>query len=576
MMEKPCRSSKQPVSGDCKVCPHCGAHLKLGGRIAEALKWAGGIATVVSLILGVNSLVGLYQGQLEKREAVAELAAAANQLRLDSDFERSWQLYDQAQKLEPGSRLVRRGQERLVIDWLPNVHITGDETFTAIVNKTLPVLMRALVRTKGSKAADIQALIGWAHALEQRERGVIDTDVPDLYSRALELDPENAYANAFLGHWLLSEKKDLLDGTRHFAVALKSGRHREFVRNYQWGGLLNYLRRTSTGSADHIAARKEQLKMLSQMLANGEPWLKGSARSMPREAIEAYGNPYRQSEDWFDQVWPVLAPEEHIKLVSTMVKEVEQVDFLSLAARFLLGRIYEKQGNNEQSLSYFRVLDQQVTSNNMLRVPLDAALQRLTGEITEHAAMRENPLQFYDQVLKTADLQSDEYQRALDYFSGLTAEIASRNQLEKVEPAIEILGTAYDRITAALKTTGGKDSTQTELISRYYVLSDQLGSLLLYSRKLDRSVDVFGTLAGDKRLSNWQRLEANYNLACSLSLRSEQKQDADGRKADRDAAVQSLIESISFGYDDWDHIKRDADLEPIRRNPEYIRVMSGR
>jgi len=221
-MDKLCRSCKGSISENARVCTYCGSPQAMFGHFAAALEWIGGIATVVSLVLAVNSLINLFQTQFEKREALHELADAADQLRDDGDFARAWALYSDAEKLDPGSRRVRRGQEALVEEWLPNVQITGTETFTDIVNKALPVLMRALVRSDGAKKADFQALVGWAHYLEQRERKIQDTDVPGLYRRALVLDSDNTYANTFLGHWYYSQTEDMEQGSVHFERALSS------------------------------------------------------------------------------------------------------------------------------------------------------------------------------------------------------------------------------------------------------------------------------------------------------------------------------------------------------------------
>jgi len=471
--------------------------------------------------------------------------------------------------------VVRRGQEELVIDWLPNVHITGEETFTSIVNKTLPILMRALVRSKGEKAADIQALVGWAHSLEARERGITDTDVPGLYRRALELDPQNPYANTFLGHWLLTEKGDLAGGMDYFAKALSSGRHREFVRSYEWGGLLNYLRTTSTGSPEHIEARKAQLKMLSSMLENDEPWLTGGSRAMPWEAIDAYGRPHRPDDDWFEEVWPVLTPEQHLRLVGEAADQVGESDFQYLAARYLLGRIHEKGGQKDLALACYRELDQELGINSLLREPVDQAILRLTGEATKFVLMREQPLQFHGQSLLTAGYDTNDYNLAMDYFSGLVSDILARQQLDKVEEARLALSQGLGRVARDFNGNTSVENPR-ELRDRYYTVASNLGSILLYSRILDQSVALYNSLSGDERLANWMRLDAYYNLACSLSLRSVSRSGAEARLADREAAARSLKECVRLGFDDWDLLKRDPDLEALHNHPDFIRIASGR
>ena len=575
-MDTLCRSCKKSIPEHARVCNYCGSPQTLFGHFAAALKWIGGIATVVSLVLAVSSLIDLSQTQIEKREALHELADAADQLRDDGDYARAWALYTDAERLNPGSRRVRRGQEILAEVWLPNVQLTGDETFTDIVNLTLPILMRALVRSEGAGKADFQALIGWAHYLEQRERRIQDADVPGLYHRALELDPDNAYANTFLGHWYLSQEGELDKGRAHFTRALDSGQHRSFVRDYQWSALSNLKRMTRTGDAKHIVVRGEQLKMIHQILVHREPWVIGRSDIMPREAIEAYGQPYRARYDWFEQVWPVLEPEQHLNLVSTMGKEFSEDSYLRAQAQFLIGRLHEKLNHREQALAAYQKLDAFLPAVDRLRVPLDAALERITGELPAYALLRTDPLAFHTNTLANKVFEHPDFALAMKYFDRLISRIYSEQELDKVEPAIAALKVGSARVASWLEPFEGLQDNRDDLIDGYWNLSGILGELLLYQRSLDESVAQFKMLAEDKRLRRWMQMDAYYNLACSFSLRSETGEDGAQRMEDKEQAVVSLLKTIESGYNKWEHIKRDADLDAIRDHPDYIRVMTGR
>ena len=83
-------------------------------------------------------------------------------------------------------------------------------------------------------------------------------------------------------------------------------------------------------------------------------------------------------------------------------------------------------------------------------------------------------------------------------------------------------------------------------------------------------------LAEDERLRRWMQMDAYYNLVCSFSLRSQTGEDGAQRMEDKEQAVVSLLKTIESGYNKWEHIKRDADLDAIRDHPDYIRVMTGR
>ena len=49
-----------------------------------------------------------------------------------------------------------------------------------------------------------------------------------------------------------------------------------------------------------------------------------------------------------------------------------------------------------------------------------------------------------------------------------------------------------------------------------------------------------------------------YNLACSFSLTAEYRK-----------AANALRKAIHYGYRDFDHLRRDADLEPLREQTIY-------
>ncbi|MCP4653413.1 MAG: hypothetical protein GY858_08550 [Candidatus Omnitrophica bacterium] len=66
-------------------------------------------------------------------------------------------------------------------------------------------------------------------------------------------------------------------------------------------------------------------------------------------------------------------------------------------------------------------------------------------------------------------------------------------------------------------------------------------------------------LAVDKRLAELkpQDPHVHYNLACSLSL-----------TGDLQTALEELKEAIVLGYDDFDYLFKDSDLENLRNLPE--------
>jgi hypothetical protein len=50
----------------------------------------------------------------------------------------------------------------------------------------------------------------------------------------------------------------------------------------------------------------------------------------------------------------------------------------------------------------------------------------------------------------------------------------------------------------------------------------------------------------------------HYNLACSFSLTEEYRK-----------AANALRKAIHYGYRDFDHLRKDSDLEPLRQQETY-------
>ncbi len=55
---------------------------------------------------------------------------------------------------------------------------------------------------------------------------------------------------------------------------------------------------------------------------------------------------------------------------------------------------------------------------------------------------------------------------------------------------------------------------------------------------------------------------AHYNLACSLAL---SKRNTD--------ALRALGEAVKLGYDDFDWMQQDPDLEPLKQHPLFLQLL---
>lgn len=85
------------------------------------------------------------------------------------------------------------------------------------------------------------------------------------------------------------------------------------------------------------------------------------------------------------------------------------------------------------------------------------------------------------------------------------------------------------------------------------------GELLTRKGEHDRALEV------DRRLAQLRPDDAlvHYNLACSLTLV--------GRRAD---AVDALRRALQEGYDDFEHLEQDPDLDALRDDPTFVDLIA--
>lgn len=85
-----------------------------------------------------------------------------------------------------------------------------------------------------------------------------------------------------------------------------------------------------------------------------------------------------------------------------------------------------------------------------------------------------------------------------------------------------------------------------------------LGHALTLRNRLPEGLEI------DKRLCKLRPYDAlaHYNLACSHSLLHQ-----------IDAALDALTRAVELGYDDFRYMERDADLDNLRSDPRYRKLL---
>lgn len=228
--------------------------------VSSALKWVGGATAVLSLVFGVQQLIGVITAHLQRDRQVKELLATSAMQEQARDYAAAWSSAEQANRLTNGGSGTRAAEESLAMDWLENASAPDQQKFSDITEKVTPVLDRAAASAQGQRKADLLAHLGWAAFLQSRD-GVSGSSPDSYYRQALAVDPQNVYAHAMLGHWLMWNGGSVGEAEAQFDQALATGRRRDFVRQLQLAALED----ASNNDAD-----LELVRVLNAMRKNSE------------------------------------------------------------------------------------------------------------------------------------------------------------------------------------------------------------------------------------------------------------------------------------------------------------------
>ena len=170
----------------------------------------------------------------------ATALAAAVQLCDSGNHALAWQRFAEITKAQPDRPAVRQAHEDCAMRWLREIRVQAEkDSFTAIVERVLPVLAEGAAAASGQRAADLEAHMGWADHLRSRE-GIGGLDPQAHYRKALALDADNVYAHAMSGHHTMVQNGSIEAARQHFKVALAGGREHAWVRTMQFAALLYY------------------------------------------------------------------------------------------------------------------------------------------------------------------------------------------------------------------------------------------------------------------------------------------------------------------------------------------------
>ena len=374
---KACVACGEMIPVSATVCSHCQQRQtpEKTSSMKVILGWVGAASAVLGLI-GVLSgdfgkIVGHHQ---QKSELVAQMALAQAQTK-QGEYEPAVRSYQNILKADPLNRQAQEGQLDTAMLWVENFQVLGREGQNTAdlaapkLDEIMPVLDAGLAREKGSRAADVQAHLGWAHWLNwhiaQREYG---PSAEQNLRDALKVDPSNVYANAMLGNWMLQNNGGFQEAIEHLRTAAATGKERPLVRTMQLGGLI-YKEARGT--------RAEVMRVANDMRKNGEP-LDGDEKgrilgfcftpvvTSQKELVESL-SAVPEDDAWKTYLWLDDRPND------------DESDDKTLAHDFIHANLLEVSGKRAEALEKYRSLQQELKNGSgTYRDRVDDAVKRLS------------------------------------------------------------------------------------------------------------------------------------------------------------------------------------------------------
>ena len=601
-----CIACKEPIRAGATVCRYCGSAQQskrnIWSNFSGMLKWIGGIVTVISLVIGTVTLSRHYFDWQETRDSVSELVNAADWLVKSEAYAQAWQVYEEALTLAPSSTAIRKGQYQLAKQWLRDFDLEKSRA-DEILSRITVILYRNVNETDKQELATALAHIGWVQVLRSKYFLSTNADVDSLFEQALRADPNNIYANAMAGHWLLRRNTrdisvaDVKSAQSMFSLALQGGMEKKYVRQLQVG----YLTKASHESGNY--AGEVRLAILSAMLNNfftmmktGEPQPIEYSR---RGLFNAYGSINSGGENIETSI-SMLPAEDHLKVIDWLLVDYDyKLDTSRRGSqiKYLKARLVETLERNDEALEvYLELLASEYVSEELGQL-VNKSIERLTGQLPARASARnyrddpvdENDLwAFHSDTLANFDPKwlPSNYQQAIEYFEGVIKENPA-----KVVALINLLPSSIERLKSFLQ-----DAEEIKRLDAYHmgfsvghhenVRINHVRLLMLYAQalktagKTDQAIAVLGDAKlitaqmGDHQLSLQQMVL--YELAGTYAARVS----VSGEAADITSTVGYLkqfveLGGVSNGVASWDDIKGDA-FAGLRENEDYKALIRGR
>ncbi len=342
----------------------------------RVVKRVAGVGAILSVLLGLYQAAKLVHDARDRMARVDEMARVA-QVQSDRDepakawagLARAIALTEEAGPLESSlwaverrRRALQTQQQDVAMQWLRDGRPGPGHAFSEIVDQVVPELERAVADSAivGQRRADLLAHLGWARFLKSRD-GFTTADPAADYAGALAVDPHNAYANAFWGHWMLWQRGDLAAASAHFAEALADPR----AGKNPLRGYLRTLNVSALRNAPSLQTDAALLVLINSMRVGGEP-IDAGTRDTLKNVYQGFGRDPQETAALLQAVPPAV-----------QAATLQQLAFDDPVMRAVLAQLLEAAGRRADALQVWRALRADPALGGDRAAQADAAIRRL-------------------------------------------------------------------------------------------------------------------------------------------------------------------------------------------------------
>ena len=320
------------------------------------MAWIGGITAVIGFIGTIGGGLAWFRNHHRQSSEYTTRMELAQTETKQRQYRAALGTYGEILKEDPLDRPALDSQLDTAMLWIENFSVMvpagrdeGDISGPAL-DDIFPVLNAGLTRVRGARSADVQAHLGWAHFLNEKIAHREDDSVAvENWREALKIDPDNVYAHAMYGNWLLQSGGNLSEAIGHFQKATATNRALSFVRSLQLGGFLHL---------EVPGARAEMVRVVNQMRIAGEPldpamrsrilnWCFNPVVTNHAELAEALGA-VSSDDAWKTYLW----------LSENAGGELAESD--NLNQQFIHATLLEVNGSRDGALAEFRSLQKKL------------------------------------------------------------------------------------------------------------------------------------------------------------------------------------------------------------------------